>query len=100
MVYPKIDLSEKFPQDAELIVELHRTDPVFAEICDDYQGLCALEPRDANDKELVSETLKGLQEEIARHLERAKETSECSDKLSAAGWMKAITTAVSKWRRG
>lgn len=65
-------LARCFSNDIEIIEELYGSDPVLTEICTDYLGLCALKPETSGVSIHLSETLSGLEDEIARHLERIK----------------------------
>ncbi len=55
----------------EQIGRLRSGDPVFAEICQDYETLMELMPLDADDPTIkdVNESLAGLEQEIRSYLE-------------------------------
>jgi len=64
-------LSTIFPDRIDVIRRLRSADRIFAEICDDYEALSALLPRDASDPALpaIRESLNGLENEIRGFLD-------------------------------
>ena len=65
-------LAERFAEDFDILIRLFGSNAVLTEICSDYLSLCAMTPSDAMEQMQISETLEGLEVEIAKHLNDAK----------------------------
>ncbi|MEP1198334.1 hypothetical protein [Tateyamaria sp.] len=65
-------MAERFAKDFGILIRLYGTDAVFTEICSDYLSLCAMNPSNDTERKQVSETLEGLEAEIATQLDVAR----------------------------
>lgn len=73
---------QRFPEHREDIRRLREQDPIFEEICGDYELIAGLSGQNGPEDGAVAECLEGLAQEIERALTRRDGGSVCDKRMT------------------